>query len=55
MYYIIDVTLFTLTVMSICKIFVVKFDNRLVFDFFLYIFFFINNFLARRMGKRDSK
>ena len=39
MYYIIDVTLFTLTVMSICKNFVVKFDNRLVFS--------MNNFIKR--------
>ena len=45
MYYIIDVTLFTLTIMSICKIFVVKFDNKLVFSimtsFFIYIFWLI--------------
>ena len=32
MHYILDVTLFKLIVMSICKIFVVKFDSRLVFS-----------------------
>ena len=36
MYYIIDVTLF---IMPICKIFVVKFDNKLVL--------FMNNFIKR--------
>ena len=51
MYYIIDVTLFTLTVMSICKIFVVKFDNRLVFDFFLYIFFLLIIFWQGEWGR----
>ena len=57
MYYIIDVTLFTLTVMSICKNFVVKFDNRLVFSMndlfyiYIYIYFWLISFWQGKWGR----